>query len=516
MRVSTKQLQQQGIQSILDQQSAVARLQNQIASGKRIQSPSDDPAAAVRILDIRQALDTNTQYQENIGAVRERLELEDTSLASAVDILQRVRELAIQGNNDIQSADSRRTLASEVRQRLDDLLSLANTRNSNGEYIFSGFQTDVRPFVAETDGTFTYNGDQGQRFLQVSAYRQLADGDSGSAVFREVVNGNGAFQVREHSANAGTGIIDPGSVVDPSALDGDSYRIQFADRTAVTGGAIGITDANNNDNLQYELRINGTLVYTGAEGSSRSLTQLAGDIQAQSGTTGVTAYVDGGVLYLANTSPGGGDITVNETLTGATEDTDTVTGYFGSVLTGLSNPGADITFDAGADSYLVLDSGNNIEASGAYGDGQSITFNGIETNVTGNPENGDQFSISPSTRQDIFTTVRNLALALESGADNPQTLTQMHNAINRVLLDLDRANDNLLETRSSIGARLNAADSQLNINEDVSLNLSKSLSSLEDLDIAEAASQLQQQLAGLQAAQAAYVRVQGLSLFEYL
>lgn len=516
MRVSTKQLQQFGINTILRQQAKVAQLQEQIASGKRITTPSEDPSGAVRILDLRKAIDTTQQYQDNITLVEQRLELEDTTLASAVNNLQRVRELAIQGNSDFQNTNTRRMIAVEVRQRLDDLLALSNTRDANGEYIFAGFQSGTKPFVAETDGTFTYNGDQGQRFLQISETRQVADSDTGTVVFRDIPTGNGTFQITDNLANTGSGIIDPGSVVDPTAIDGDTYRIQFADQTTVTGGAIGIFDDNANDVLNYELRINGTLVDTVPEGASRTQAQLAASIQAASGATGVTAFLDAGVLYLANTGPTGNAITVSETLTGATEDTDTVTGYFGSQLTGLTTPSTSITFDAPADSYVVLDSANNIEASGSYQDGAGITFNGIETNVIGAPNNGDEFTVSPSVAQDIFTTVQNLVLALEAGAGDPTTLGEFHNAMNRALIDMDRALDNFSEVRAAVGARLNAVDGQTNVNEDLQLSFQKTLASVEDLDLAAAASLLQQELSGLEAAQAAFVRVQGLSLFDFL
>lgn len=516
MRVSTKQLQTLGISSIINQQANIARLQNQIATGKKIQSPSDDPAGAARVLDLRQAIDTTTQYQENINIARERLQLEDTSLSSSVDILQRVRELTLQANNDINTVETRRAIAAEIRQRVDDLVALANTRDANGEYIFAGYSGTTRPFLAESDGTFTYNGDQGQRFIQTSATRQVADGDNGSVVFRNIPTGNSTFQVRDSALNSGNGIIDPGSVTDPTIIDGDSYRINLVSQTSATGGAIGITDTGTNDALQYELRVNGALVYTASEGDSRTQSQLAADIQAQSGTTGVTAYVDGGVLYLANTTPGSAGITLSETLTGATEDTDTVTGFFGSQLTGLTNPNATINLDSTADAYVVLDSANNIETSGSYVENAAITFNGIETNIKGNPQNGDRFTLSPSVAQDVFSAVLNLATALESRNATPSGLAAMHNAVNRGLVDMDRIQENILSVQAQIGARLNAADSQEIINEDYALGMKQNLSAIEDVDLAEAASLLQLQLTGLEAAQAAYVRVQGLSLFDFL
>lgn len=406
MRVSTSQLFQLGIKSVLDQQATVSKLQQQIASGKRIQSPADDPAGAVRILDVRQAIDTTTQYQRNINLARERLAIEDSTLGSSVDVLQRIRELAIQANNDTQSPQSRAAIATEIRQRLEDLLSLANTTGANGEYLFSGFSTKTQPFAVDGNGDYVYQGDTGQRFLQVSATRQVADRDTGAEVFMNIATGNGRFAVSDNPANTGSGIIDPGSVTDFAALTGDRYRVVF------------------------------------------------------------------------------------------------------------SNAAADPA--APADQYEILDGDGNSLMTAAYTPGAAIEFNGIQTRVTGAPNHGDEFNVGPSDEQDLFTTVRDLAVALEGDNGTLQSRTRLHNAVNEFLMNIDQAEDKLLQTRAAVGARMNVVDTQENLNEDFTLNLSKTLSSIEDLDFAEAVSLLQQQLIGLEAAQAAFVRVQGLSLFDYL
>jgi flagellar hook-associated protein 3 FlgL len=512
MRISTSQLSLSGIDVILEKQARLQEIQQQVATGKRIINPSDDPAGAARIVDLKQTVEQAEQFQSNIVIARQRQQYEEASLTSIGDVLQRVRELALQGNNDSQNNTTRRNIASEIRERLSELVELANTKDANGEYLYAGFQGKTRPFEQLANGTFAFNGDDGQRMIQIDQSRQIADSDSGNYVFRAIKNGNGTFTTLDTAANKGTGTIDPGDITDPAAYVRDTYTVRMADTTSVAGGAIGITDANANDTLAYELRVNGTLVYTGAEGSSRTQAQLAADIAAQSGTTGVTAYVSGGVLYLANTTPTGNAITVSETLTGATEDTDTVTGYFGSSLTGLTTPTATVTFDAPSSGYVIIDSGSNIDAAGTFTDGGQITFNGMRTSISGAPQNGDTFTISPSVNQDVFTTVQNLANALESSGN----LTQLHNAINRVLVDIDRAQDRILEVRGSIGGRLNALDSQESNNEDFLLTIQTALAGVEDVDLSEAISLLNFQEVGLQAAQQSYLRIQNLSLFDLL
>lgn len=516
MRISTTQIYRTSIDAILDQQAHNAKTQLQIATGKRVLKPSDDPAASAKILELRNALSVNDQYLVNSDAARARLNREENALVGVENILLRVRELAVQGNNDSQSSVSRGDIAAEINERIEELIGIANTRDANGEYLFSGFQRLTQPFSRNATGTVTYAGDQGQRFLQIGPSRQLADGDSGSEVFLEVKNGNGTFTVTDNTSNTGSGIIDPGSVVDISAYDNDTYTLILADSTTVAGGAIGITDANANDTLQYELRVNGTLVYTANEGDSRTQAQLAADIAAQSGTTGVTAYVDGGTLYLANTTPSGQAITITETLTGASEEADTVTGYFGSVLTGVSSPSATVTFDADASGYVVLDSSSNIETSGTYQEVAFITFNGIQTSVSGTPDNGDRFTLAPSVNQSLFTTLQNLVTTLESAAVIEADRAAFHNAMNRFLVDIDQTQTHNLEVRGRVGSRMNSVDDQENMNEVSTLQIRETLSRVEDLDFADAVSRFNLQLIALQAAQQTFIRLQGLTLFNFL
>ena len=192
MRISTSQIFQQGINTILDQQTMLAKTQQQLATGKNIVTPSDDPSAATRVLELNQAIDTTTQYQRNSDFAEMRLELEETALVGVGDLLQRVRELAVQANNDTLSAGDRLAIAAEVRTSLEGLLQLSNSRDANGDYLFSGFQENVKPFSDDGAGNFSYAGDQGQRALQIGPSRHVTTGDTGSDVFLKVDDGAGS------------------------------------------------------------------------------------------------------------------------------------------------------------------------------------------------------------------------------------------------------------------------------------------------------------------------------------
>ena len=397
LRLSTSLIYQNGMNALLDNQGRLSYTQMQLSTGRRILSPSDDPSGAVQALELRRAIDTTNQYQENIDLASTRLRLEESTLGSVNDNLQRVRELAVQASNDTQDDTTRAGLAVEIGERLSELFSLANTRDSNGEYIFAGYRSQGEPF-ARTAAGFVYNGDDGQRFLQVSPVRQVAIGDSGTDVFYAIPDGNGTFSTAGAAGNTGTGVIDSGTVNNLTAWVPDDYTISF---------------------------------------------------------TGPT-------------------------------------------------------------SYDILDGGGATIASGTYRSGDTIAFNGVQVTITGTPSTGDAFSVSASAPKDLFSMVQDLQTLLTTPTSTGAEQAQFHSRVNRSLTELNQAMDRILTVRADVGGRMNALDSQQAIHEAAAVSFEQNLSEVQDLDYAEAISRFNQQLVTLQAAQQTYVKVQGLSLFNYI
>jgi flagellar hook-associated protein 3 FlgL len=403
MRVSTSYFVQRGLASMMEQQNRLADIQEQISSGKRLLRPSDDPTGAAQILRLEQALSVTNQYQRNANSASNRLVLEESTLDSVQNSLIRIRELAIQGTNSTIGNTDRLALAQEVRERLNELVSLANTRDANQEYLFSGYKVTTKPFTQAADGSFIYSGDQGQRALQISSGRQIMDSDSGNDAFVNIKNGNGTFQVNANALNGGTGVFDIGQVVDPTAYVADTYTI---------------TIAGTPGNLTY-------------------------------GVAGVAS----GVVVAAGT---------------------------------------------------------------AFSSGGTIQFNGMQTGISGDPVAGDTFIVTPSTTQDMFTSVQNMVTALETSISSPAGQSDILNMINPALTEIDLAFDNITRVRTSVGARLKTIDTQVNVNEGFKIEMASTLSKVRDLDIAAAAVELQSRLISLEAAQTTYTRIQGLSLFDHL
>ncbi len=155
-------------------------------------------------------------------------------------------------------------------------------------------------------------------------------------------------------------------------------------------------------------------------------------------------------------------------------------------------------------------------SAGTWSDGDAIAFAGVSVDLKGAPATGDTFTVSPSTNQDMFTTLDNIVTALQSSVETPEGLASLHNALNNALEDLDQGVGHLLEVRTRVGSRLQVVESQQSANEDYRLVLAESAAGLTELDYSEALTRLNLQLTQLEAAQQSFVRLQGLSLFRFL
>lgn len=183
MRISTSQIHQQGLNGIIDRQTAAARTQAEIATGRRILAPSDDPSGAKTVLDLNQVISTNQQYQRNGDQAQARISMIEASLSGGENFLQRARELLIRANNDTLDAAQRIAIAEELREIHEGVLGLANVKDANDEYLFAGYQSDTLPFSDNGSGSIVYNGDQGQKQIQIGPSRLVITSESGADVF---------------------------------------------------------------------------------------------------------------------------------------------------------------------------------------------------------------------------------------------------------------------------------------------------------------------------------------------
>jgi len=405
MRISTSQLYNSGVSTIQQQYADLQKLQQQLASGKRMLTPSDNPIAAANALEVSQSISTNQQYTSNAGSAYDTLSQQEAVLGQVNDVLQNARDVIVSAGNGTLSDTQRANMATTIKGYYDQLVGLANSTDSNGQYIFAGNKGSTLPFTELSTGNVTYNGDQGQLKLQISASRQIAVSSSGAQVFQLIRSGNGTFTTAANGANTGTGLATAGTVQSQSAWAGSSKNFQVKFTSPTT----------------YDVIDNG------------------------SATTLVS-----GATYTS-----GASITI---------------------------PGA-----------------------------------GAQFNISGAPATGDVFTLqASSTNQDIFSTLGALMTTLNTPASTPTSNAALNNGLRTALSNLDQAQANALSVRSNVGTAMNEVTAQQTTLSNLSTQYQATLSGLQDLDYAKAASDFSLKQVSLTAAQKSFVQVQGLSLFNYI
>ncbi len=240
MRVSTNTMYESGASRISELQTALLKTQQQISAKRRLLTPSDDPIAAARALEVTQSLTLNAQYAKNRDYATGALNLEESALQNITGLIQDVQTKIIEAGNLSYNDSERKDIAADLRGRLTELIGYANSRDSEGNYVFSGFQTATQPFKASASGV-QYMGDQGQRNLQVAAVRKMSISDSGDAVFQNI-QGSGTFSIAVGAGTFGGSAITSPSVTDQSLLTAQMYTLSFSDG----GATYTVTDSSSN------------------------------------------------------------------------------------------------------------------------------------------------------------------------------------------------------------------------------------------------------------------------------
>lgn len=160
MRISHNMIGMRMINSVQANLEDLVRAQERMSTGKKINRPSDDPTAANRVMEMRIALNHNYQWSRNIEDGLAWLYQTDAVLGDATGLLQKAREIAVQGATDTLTPDDRAVLARQVEGLIDGMLKVANSQ-LGGKYIFAGTQTTIRPYTIDdwSTGVVTYHGD---------------------------------------------------------------------------------------------------------------------------------------------------------------------------------------------------------------------------------------------------------------------------------------------------------------------------------------------------------------------
>lgn len=228
MRISTSTFYEQNLSGLNSQQQKLFRTQQMLSAGTKFLTAGDDPVAAARALGVRQTLSESSQFATSRDRAMATLTHENTALDSATLILQDIKTMTVQAGNGTLSDADRASLATTLQSKLDQLVTVANTDDGNGQFLFAGYKSGTAPFVTGAGGSVQYVGDQGQRMIQVDVARQMSSSDDGRSVFQSVQGGAG-YVTTGGAGNTGTGVFGAVSITDATAPNyGKDFTISIA------------------------------------------------------------------------------------------------------------------------------------------------------------------------------------------------------------------------------------------------------------------------------------------------
>jgi len=191
MKVSTGMFFDNASKQLGNIQGSLAKTQEQLSTGKQINKPSDAPDKSSLITRLQSEMKRQSSYQGNLKAVNVRLQAEETALKNTSDVMYRLKELTVQAANDTLSDADRKTLSMEMSQLKDQILSLANSQDSNGNYLFAGSRVAQAPFAQDAKGHVIYQGDQSRMVVPVGDNRRMNLNIPGSDAFVHLVREDG-------------------------------------------------------------------------------------------------------------------------------------------------------------------------------------------------------------------------------------------------------------------------------------------------------------------------------------
>ncbi|QEI07212.1 flagellar hook-associated protein 3 [Pigmentiphaga aceris] len=493
MRVSTNIQFDAGLRAMTTQQSEIARLSQQISGERKVLNPGDDPIAAAREVTLTATKAAYEQMIKNQGDVNDSLKQIENTLDTAREAIGTFRTKLIALNSGALNDADRASHIKDMESLRDQLISVANQSDGNGNFLFSGYAAKTQPFVADGAGQIAYNGDIGVREVQIGPTRTMAANMTGDYLFMSVPTGNGKVEGTATSTNTGSGYMKNVSVTDNAAWKAAEaagpYSVEFVSTT--TG-----TTTNG-------IAVNQTVTDPAAWGKAAANKPFSLEF------TDATTYTltDGKGVTSTGTYTPGAPLTIN-----------------GMQMNFGTDPAAGDKFAIGdvAGKYQVSNGAGAVVGTGTIdpAKGGSVTFAGITLDVSGVPNAGDTFTFKQPGTADIFASMQAAIDAAKiPAADAANGATQRNNVLREMMANIDGGLNRLLDATTTLGSRqdeLDALTGQDTVSRDnVSAQITKEVG-MGTQDLVAAISELAQRNLSLQAAQKVYAQVSNMSLFNII
>jgi flagellar hook-associated protein 3 FlgL len=523
MRISTSQFYEASAANYQRIYSNVVATGTEVSSQVRVNTAGDDPMGASRLLQLSQQSSMLDQYTSNITSAQAQMTQSESALDAIQTALQTAQELIVGSSNGTLSDKDRQANAQQLTAIQAQVLSLMNTQDASGNYIFSGSKSSTPPYSQNSDGTYSYNGDQTSIGLPIGDKLTVASNTTGWQAFEQAINTTRTSSTMTSPAvDDGRVSLSGGQVSNTQTYNaqfgaGQPYTVNFLSSTQYT-----ITDSGGND-ITSEASSNGK--FSSADASSQSISLRGVDFNLnvnlsatdKASTTTADAAVAGHSFTLAvspdsvnaSRSPGN---TSSSVVTGATITNSA--DYAAAFPAG----GAILKFTSATafDLYAApIDSNSKPVSSGTI-TGTTATAAGVSFSLSGAPAVGDTFSVSSNTHQtqNILNTLGAAITALNTPADgNPVALQQLRASMDSALGNLASGSSQVSTAISDVGARGKIVDQQSDANSTLALNNTTDQGTIRNSDPVEAYTRLTLQTTMLSAAQLAFSKISQLGLF---
>lgn len=406
MRISSTQYFNMNVATMSDQQAQLSQLYAQISSGVSLSTPSDNPLGAAQAVQLSSTATTLSQYTSNQGTALASLQQEDSTLGSVNTVLQSIHTLVLRAGDGSLNDGDRGSIATQLQSLRSQLMTLANSTDPQGNYLFAGYQSSAQPYTTNAAGVVTYSGDTGTPAVQVTDSRVVQTGDNGLAIFGSVAPIGTSAVPAATTGNTGTGVISSVSLNNPTnPTNADKYSINFSSSTTYT---------------------------------------------------------------VSQTDPATGVVTT-------------------------SGPQA---FTAGA----------------------AITLGGQSVSISGAPNAGDSFTVTPATQgsMDVFANLSQLITTLQTPVSGGASTASFQSALTTNMAQLENTMNNVVTAQAAVGGREQEVQALQTVTPTNTLQTASNLADLTQTDMTKTIGKYTMTQAALQAAQQAFAKIQNISLFQYL
>lgn len=540
MRISTAQFYEASAANYQRTYSNVNKSADQVSSGIKLNTASDDPVGAARVLQLQQSASMLTQYQANVGAVNNNYAKGEAAFAAIDTALQRVQELTLGAGSGSFSDADRVANADELKQIQAQIFGLMNSKDANGSYLFSGSKTSTPPYAVNSDGSYSYQGDQSKLNVDIGAGISVATNSTGWDAFETAVNtARTSTTLKNPTPDDGALSLSGGVVANSAAynaqfVSGEPYKITFLSSTQYQ-----ITDGAGKD-VTAETPANGkfssadaatqTIAFRGLE---LNLNVNLTDAQRKDATVADAALKDRSYELAVTPS------TISTSRAPSNKSDVVITGSTVYDPTAFNENfpagGAILKFTSSTDFELYAApyqasskpvSTGTLQTTSAGTPPVTTTTakaGGVEFTLNGTlpvtPVANDQFTAQSSAKQsqNILNTLSTLITALTTPADGNVDATQkLQVSLAAAIGNVTSAKEQMTTARSEAGARAAAASSQQITNQNQLDNATLESDGITNADPAVAITQLTLQQTMLTASQLVFTKISQLNLFSKL